>query len=237
MKTFILIIVFALTAISTFGQQKTDERQVEYRDGTPWQYYLDNGLKIALTNTIMRSYGKWHKVDIIIFNDSDSLIEIDPENNITAYSIDKDGIKTVLEVWSSEKYTKKVKRAQMWTMAAVGFSEGLSTANAGYSTAYHYSPNSGYTYSTTYNASEAYQAQVTSQNRIANLSVAMVNEQNSKQMGYLKRNTIYPGEIIQGYINIERVSGDVVHITFNVNDTEYAFEWQFGNRNSNNKKQ
>lgn len=227
MKTFFLTLVFAFTSGLTFAQT-IDERKVEFRDGIPWQYYSDNGLKIALTSSAVRSYGKWHKVDIILFNDSESILEIDPEVNITAYSIDKDSIRTGLNVWTSEKYMKKVQRAQTWAMVAVGLSEGLSTANAGYSSGYNYSPNSGYSNSTTYNSSEAYQARALSQNRISNLSVDMVNERNSKQMGYLKKNTIYPGEIIQGYVNIERVTGNTVFVTFKINDKKYEFDWEFG---------
>lgn len=44
------------------------ERSVDYRDGVPWEVYFKNGLTIALTDAIVRDYGKWHRVDLIISN-------------------------------------------------------------------------------------------------------------------------------------------------------------------------
>jgi antitoxin component YwqK of YwqJK toxin-antitoxin module len=35
------------------------ERKTEYRNGTPWQYYVKNGLMVAQTNTTIKDYGKW----------------------------------------------------------------------------------------------------------------------------------------------------------------------------------
>jgi hypothetical protein len=60
-------------------------------------------------------------------------IEFDPEQ-VTAYSVDKKEKQSNLAVWSSERYMKKVKKAQTWAAIGVGLAEGLSTMNAGYST-------------------------------------------------------------------------------------------------------
>ena len=69
------------------------ERKTEYKDGTPWQYYIKNGLIVAQTNTTTRDYGKWHRVDIVIANNSMVPIDFNPEEDITAYSINKKDIK------------------------------------------------------------------------------------------------------------------------------------------------
>lgn len=110
-----------------------NERKTEYRNGTSWQYYIKNGLTVAQTNTTVKDYGKWYRIDLIISNNSMVPIEFDPEL-ITAYSVDKKNIQRDLAVWSSEQYIKKVKRAQTWEAVAVGLAEGLSTMDAGYST-------------------------------------------------------------------------------------------------------
>lgn len=239
------------------------ERRTQYQDGIPWQYYVKNGLMIAQTNTITKDYGKWHRIDLIITNNSMLPIEFDPEKDITAYSIDKKEIENKLVVWSCDKYMKKVRTAQTWAAIGVGLAEGLSTMNAGYSTsttnssAYYsgssnsygtasaygsggyaygsYSGNSSYSGSaygtsttTTYDASVAYQAQVLSQQRMADFSDAQWNERNAKQMGYLKKNTINPGETIQGYVHIQRVSGISFYNTININGAEYVYGWKYG---------
>ena len=221
------------------------ERNTDYQDGTPWQFYNKNGVIIALTNTIVKDYGRWHRIDIVISNNSIIPIEFDPVINISASSTDIEGFTTDLEVWSSEEYLKKVNRSQTWAAVLMGVAEGMSTANAGYSTSTTNSYYSGSTYGSggygsysgtatsytrTYNAGAAYQAQVLSQQRMADFSNAMAEEQEIKKLGYLKRNTIYPGETISGYVHVKRIKGETVQFVIEIEKAEYIFDWKFGKR-------
>ena len=221
------------------------ERNTDYQDGTPWQFYNKNGVIIALTNTIVKDYGRWHRIDIVISNNSIIPIEFDPVINISASSTDIEGFTTDLEVWSSEEYLKKVNRSQTWAAVLMGVAEGMSTANAGYSTSTTNSYYSGSTYGSggygsysgtatsytrTYNAGAAYQAQVLSQQRMADFSNAMAEEQQIKKLGYLKRNTIYPGETISGYVHVKRIKGETVQFVIEIEKAEYIFDWKFGKR-------
>lgn len=223
-----------------------EERNTDYRDGVTWQYYTKNGLIIALTSSTVKDYGKWHRIDLVINNNSLVPIDFDPVTNISAASIDGTNPSTELEVWSSDEYLKKVNRAQMWAAVFVGVSEGLSSASAGYSsstTTSHYSGNA-YSYdsggyasggyygsssstTTSYNAMAAYQANVISQQRMANFSNAMAEEQQIKKLGYLKRNTIYPGDAISGYVLLKRVKGNSVYYIINIEGAEYTYSWYF----------
>ncbi|MBO7262969.1 MAG: membrane-binding protein [Alistipes sp.] len=225
------------------------ERKSDYKDGTPWQFFNKNGLIIALTNTIVKDYGKWHRIDIVISNNTIIPIEFDPVVNISASSTDVEGFVTGLEVWSSDEYLKKVNRSQTWAAVLMGVAEGMSTANAGYSTSTTNSYYSGSTYAygsggygygnysgtstsytRTYDAGAAYQAQVLSQQRMADFSNAMAEEQEIKRLGYLKKNTIYPGETISGYVHIKRIRGESVQFVINIEGAEYVFDWNFGKR-------
>jgi len=238
------------------------ERKTEYRKGTAWQYYIKNGLTVAQTNTTVKDYGKWHRIDLIISNNSMIPIEFDPEL-ITAFSVDKKEKQIDLAVWSSERYMKKVKRSQTWAAIGMGLAEGLATMNAGYSTsttnssAYYsgtsnrygnvsaygsggyaygsYSGNSTYSgsaYGTsttnTYDATAAYQARVLSAQRMADFDNAQWQERQSKDEGYLKKTTIYPGETITGYVHIERKTGKSVYITVDINGAKYLYGWNYG---------
>lgn len=207
------------------------ERFVDYRDGTPWEVYFKNGLTIALTNSVVKDYGKWHRIDLIISNNSTTPIEFTPEFDISAYSTDAQGLTTYTKVWSHDEYLKKVNRAQTWAAIAMGFSEGMASAGAGYSTSTTtgYSSNGAITtyYTTTYNATAAYQANLASQQRLANFSQALQEEKNIKQMGYLKKNTIYPGESVSGYVHVERIKGERVVFVINIEGAEYLYEWRF----------
>lgn len=225
------------------------ERKSDYKDGTPWQFYNKNGVIIALTNTIVKDYGKWHRIDIVISNNTIIPIEFDPVMNISASSTDIEGLTTDLQVWSSDEYLKKVNRSQTWAAVLMGVAEGMSTANAGYSTSTtnsYYSGNAyaygsggyGYgsysgsatSYTRTYDAGAAYQARVLSQQRMADFSNAMAEEQEIKKLGYLKKNTIYPGETISGYVHIKRIKGETVQFIVKIETAEYIFDWNFGKR-------
>ena len=258
---------------------KISERETVYKDGVNWLVYQKNGITVAETCTTVNDYGKWHKLDIIISNDSLVPIEFDPDNCLVAYSVGSDYAPTDLHVCSSDEYMKKVNRAQTWEAVAVGLSEGLAAANAGYSTStstttssyagsaslygrsssygsasaygsggYAYgnysgsSTYSGYgsysgygtttTTTRTYDAAAAYQARVLSQQRMADFSNAQWQERHAKEMGYLKKNTIQPGETISGYINVERKEGEAMFNTINIEDAQYHFVWRFGKDDS-----
>lgn len=78
------------------------------------------------------------------------------------------------------------------------------------------------------NGAAAYQAQVIASNRIAAYDNALLSERAAKNEGYLKKTTIYPGEVITGYINIGRKKGTAMTINVNINGAIYEFPWNIG---------
>ena len=64
--------------------------------------------------------------------------------------------------------------------------------------------------------------------RMANLTNLMSDEQHIKKLGYIKKNTINPGESISGYVLIKRVRGYAVKYVINIEGAEYIFNWDFG---------
>lgn len=207
------------------------ERLVDYRDGVPWEVYFKNGLTIALTDAIVRDYGKWHRVDVIISNNSLTPIEFNPETDMMAYSVDEHDVATDLPVWSCDSYLKKVNRSQTWTAILMGVSEGMASAGAGYSTSTTtgYSSYGGYSSytTTTYNPSAAYQANMASQQRLADFGLALQDEQQVKKLGYLKKNTIYPGESVSGFVHIAWIKGKRAVFVIQIEGAEYIYEWGF----------
>ena len=212
------------------------ERSVDYRDGVPWEVYFKNGLTIALTDAIVRDYGKWHRVDLIISNNSLTPVEFNPETDMTAYSVDEHDVATDLQVWSCDSYLKKVNRSQTWAAVLMGVSEGMASAGAGYSTSTTtgYSSYGGYSSytTTTYNPSAAYQANMASQQRIADFGQALQDEQQVKKLGYLKKNTIYPGESVSGFVHVAWIKGERVVFIIRIEGAEYIYEWGFDKKNA-----
>ena len=212
------------------------ERSVDYRDGVPWEVYFKNGLTIALTDAIVRDYGKWHRVDLIISNNSLTPVEFNPETDMTAYSVDEHDVATDLQVWSCDSYLKKVNRSQTWAAVLMGVSEGMASAGAGYSTSTTtgYSSYGGYSSytTTTYNSSAAYQANIASQQRLANFGQALQDEQQVKKLGYLKKNTIYPGESVSGFVYVAWIKGERAVFIIRIEGAEYIYEWGFDKKNA-----
>ena len=62
-------------------------------------------------------------------------------------------------------------------------------------------------------------------NRVAAYENALLSERAAKNEEYLKRTTIYPGETISGYINIERKKGVSMTINVDINGAVYTFPW------------
>lgn len=211
------------------------ERQIEYKDGEPWQFYYKNGVVVASAKSEVRDYGKWHRVELVITNNTMMPLEFDPVINLSASSTDAAGIESSLEVWSSEEYQKKIERTQLWEEVLMGVSEGMATSSAGYSTAttystYSFGGYSGVATSTTriYDSGAAFRAQLLSQQRMADFSNALAVEKEMRKVGYLKRNTINPGESISGYVHVKRVRGEIFRYVVKIEGAEYLFEWNYG---------
>lgn len=201
------------------------ERFVDYRDGVPREVYSKNGVTVALTCSIVKDYGKWHRIDLVISNYSRIPIVFTPEKDITAYSTDEQNITTDLDVWPCAEYMKKVKRGQTWAAIGMSFATGLSSTSTSTTTGYNSNGEYFTVTTSTYDAAEA-------QRQRENLDRAMEDEKNSKQSGYLKKNTVYPSESICGFIHVERVKGQRVVFVVNIEGAEYIYEWRFDKNKS-----
>ena len=215
------------------------ERTVEFQDGTPWQVYFKNGIKVSLTNSLVRDYGKWHRLDIEISNCTINPIEFTPEESITATSVNAKNEVSKLDVWSAEEYLKKVKRTQVFAEIMVGIAEGLATRDAGHSvsktTTYHSNGTHSTSYTRAYNPTASFQAHILSAHHMARFSKAMAREHEVKKLGYLKKNTINPGESVSGYVHVKRIKGEKAQFVVKVEGAEYTFDWNVGKKRKNKK--
>lgn len=131
------------------------EKKTEYKDGAAWPYYIKNGLMVAMTNTQVKDYGKWYQISIVVSNNSIVPIDFDP-SKITSTLKKTNGQEVALEVYSADKYMRKVRRTQNWNMAFAGIAEGLAAAGAGYSSSTTQTNSSYNGYSNSYGNAYAY---------------------------------------------------------------------------------
>ena len=106
--------------------------------------------------------------------------------------------------------------------ASVFGSDGYAIGNYSGNSAYYGTSSST---TTSYDANAAYRAKVIANDRVASYSNSLLSERAVKEEGYLKHTTIYPGETISGYINIERKKGSSLNIEIYINGAIYTFPW------------
>jgi hypothetical protein len=233
MRSFVIIFLLCLASslkAQTFVKAENDTTVMsEYNDGRIWAYRQIGDFVVGMTNYEAKDdYGKYYQIAIFIKNLGESSITFDPDK-VTSSLYIKRGDTLELQVYTYDEYMKKVKNAQAWSMALLGFSAGMNAGMAGYQTTYTTTYGAGgmpYTQvHTTYNYAAASAANMAATNQIMTLSKLMADERNTKSKGYLKKTTIHPGEGIIGYMNIKRKKGCTMKVLIPVEKNRYMFEW------------
>ena len=214
----------------TFVKAENDTTVMsEYNDGRLWAYRQIGDFVVGMTNYEEKDdYGKYYQIAVFIKNLGDASVTFEPEEiTSTLYSKNNDTIP--LNVYSYDEYMKKVKKAQAWSMALMGFSAGFNAGMAGYQTTYTttYGVNHmPYTQvHTTYNYAAASAANMAATTQMMTLSKLMADDRNTKSRGYLKISTIHPNAGIIGYMNIKRKKGKSMTVNIPVGGQVYSFDW------------
>lgn len=233
MKTILIILflfLFVDLQAQTFIKPDGDTTVVtEYNEGRLWAYRIWGDFVVGMTNYEEKDdYGKYYQILIYINNQGKESVTFNPED-VTSSLLTKRGDTIDLVVYSYERFMKKVKRSQAWAMALTGVSTGLNAGLAGYSTSYttNYGTN-GMPYSqitTHYNATAASAANIVAQTQIITLDKMLKEDKKAKEQGYLKMNTIRPGEVLIGYMNIKRKRGISMTVDIPLNGFVYSFDW------------
>lgn len=128
---------------------------------------------------------------------------------------------------------KRVKTRQNWGEALYAFSEGLAAGSSAYSysssSIVSYSPNYGTTYSysntTTYNPDAQRRA-----TREASQNLSIIEQDNWQsrkyiQENYLGKNTVFPGEILSGYVLIKRSKAKYLTVRIEHEGVGLLYDW------------
>ena len=201
----------------------------EYNDGRVRAYRQLGDFVVGMTNYEEKDdYGRYYQIAIFIKNLGDAPVTFEPEQ-VTSKLYRKDNDTIPLTVYSYDKYMKKVKNAQAWSMALLGFSAGMNAGMAGYQTTYTttYGANHmPYTQiHTTYNYAAASAANMAATTQMMTLSKLMSDDRNTKSQGYLKITTIHPNEGIIGYMNIKRKKGQSMTVNIPIGGQVFSFDW------------
>lgn len=230
-----LLCLFSSLKAQTFVKAENDTTVMsEYNDGRIWAYRQIGDFVVGMTNYEAKDdYGRYYQIAIFIKNLSESSITFDPEK-VTSSLYTKKGDTIDLQVFTYDEYMKKVKNAQAWSMALLGFSAGLNAGMAGRQTTYTTTYGAGhmpYTQvHTTYNYAAATAANIAATTQMVTLGKLMADERNTKSQGYLKITTVHPGEGIIGYMNIKRKKGQMMTVNIPVGEQIFSFDWDLKKR-------
>lgn len=125
-------------------------------------------------------------------------------------------------------------------MLLSAFIGGLNAGTAGYTTTYStsYSPN-GYAYTSinrTYDANAAYQANMAANMQLQTLGERMKNDRAVRELGYLKLNSIHPGDAIIGYMNIKHKKGKRLRVSIKMGERTFSYLWNVEKKKKNKDK-
>ncbi len=194
---FTLLFIYISAICSAQVVVKTDSIRTEFHDGEEWAYATKNGFSVAVTNVLVKTdYGKFYQLKMVIENLRDSDVLFIPEK-ISA-CIEKYHKQKPLEVYSSDKFERKIATSQAWESVLSGFAAGLDT--------------------------RASTAQTITNSIL--LDSKQKNDMNVLNCGYMKKNTIKAHRIITGFVNMKRKDFDSLEISLPVDNTTFVFKWK-----------
>ncbi|MBR1706899.1 MAG: hypothetical protein IJ721_08985 [Bacteroidales bacterium] len=196
---------------------------VTWQDGEQWGTIEANGLVVSLNVRRSSEYGHYYQVSIMLDNHRYTPVLLDPVKTTAAYYIadlsDALQIKP-LRVLTYEEYKNRVETSQMWQSVAVGVAAGLSSIGTASTTTYH---SGNYSYSTTtYHRPSALPDLM-----YAGLADSWKQDRAIIDKGYIKKNTIQPGECIAGsfMVKAEYADAPFLLLVLSLEDAEVPVLW------------
>ena len=173
-----------------------EDIKTEYRDGRQVAFLTKDSVTVVVTlDKVREAYGTYYQAGIMVMNGKSNTFIFAPEDIIVNLT-DKRNASVKLGVYTSESYTRNVRRSQDWMRFFNGVFDSMMTNNT-------------------------YAAASTSE-----LTRIMHNAELSNMTnGYLKKNTMRKGDVVEGFLNVAYKKGRVLMMRIPVNGTNYDFMW------------
>lgn len=206
--------------------------QTVYKDGLETLFYDINGIFLGINYARINSYGKYYKCYLHFINNSTEPIEIDPSEISGDYV--KGEISKPLAFISAEDYLAKIARSQALLRGLQGFSSGMASYNAGYSTSTStssgvavgtggWASGVGTTTTTVYNPA---QKQAVMDREAQKMDSQIEQDKKVKEAmngELLKKTVVEPGEEIYKSFYIKYLSTDKLIVNIKINNLQYPF--------------
>jgi len=242
----------SLNYINLLEETPVKEKGFFYKEGKVVQFYIHKGLIIAMHLSVESNYGQYYTSYISIENYSNSRFDFFPDS-IKSVFANENTIAQVLTLEQYIKKVNRRQSWNTFFVALGEYSDannaGYSSINSktkysgqsqsnGFSAGFFgntygsvssnvrtYSKFSANTTTNIYDATANYYAR---QNASSNVD-KFINQQyqilESINQGYLKTNTIFPNQRLNGYVNIKYKKTDKLDIILSIKQEKYSFVW------------
>jgi hypothetical protein len=200
MRTLLLLLALIPIGIcqaenyEAINEQKT--LKTEYRDGRQVSILTKDSITVAVT--LMKeqnSYGRFYQAGVMVMNGKGDTFTFAPEDIIVNLTDNRNASRK-LGVYTSDDYTKSIRRSQDWARFFNSVFDSMVADNA-------------------YAAASANEM----------TRIMHDKERNSMTSGYLKKNTMRQGDVVEGFLNIHYSKGRVLMMRIPVNGQNFDFMW------------
>jgi len=196
------------------------EVETEYKNGVAWPYYNKNGLIVGTSSSFVDDIGDYRKIGVFIVNKSMYNIDIDPAQ-IEIYSM-KNKKRKDYKLVDADEYDEKImkqkkknaKRSIKRKVVVEQVQENNVNANLGAQVF-----NAG-----TSNTLKEFQKRICNLKKLEDNSRMKYSEKMPEDLGYLERTTVYPGEIVSGYVYTSDRKATDLFINIKIKGIDYLFD-------------
>ncbi len=244
--------------INLLESTPVNEHGYYYKDGKLIKYLINKGIVIALNIDRISSYGEYLSAYISIENYNNRRVDFIPE--LIKFKINND--QNEINLISLEEYTSIVKKKQLINTFFVALGEYNDANSAGntyintnqttfkeknnfisgyFGDEYGYTTSNVRSYSNTnrktqiYNSGVGYYARQSAKANIRDHQISQYEILESINQGYLKSNTLFQNQRINGYGLIKHIEYETLLIEIPIGNEIFKFEWENKVKNKNVK--
>lgn len=208
MKKLLLLLLLMCSTLS-FSQTQHDNPIRAYIDGSEVLSYKTEDMELSIAPRLASKaygFGKEIKLYVTLKNNGETPIDFNPEN-LKAFTMKK-GKKIELDVYTAAEYLKKLKKNILWFGP-----DNVEKANA----------------TTTIKDGQGQKAgevESTVSVYTGGQDAAYSNAEEYVRKEYLKRNTVFSGQELNGIIAVENPKGKPFELHLKLGDEMYVFNFE-----------
>lgn len=237
-KKFLLTLVLTLVCLSGSAQKLLTDNwdssySTEWSDDKEWCIIAKDSLVVSMTTyKADDGYNTNYVLEVMVQNYGSQPIFFNPDNVSAQYSKKGNDDYQILPVYNNDEYQAKVKKKQDWNMALTTLASMNQVQGYKETTKITKVDPRGHRSTTkietTTNASP--QSWLEWEQNLQSMNSQLTQAREALSENYLKKNTVYPGSSIAGYMNIQHKKGVYMDVVIYIGDSRFESNWDISNK-------